>query len=307
MTTVNFVPTRKPLVAITFDDGPTPKITDRVTSVLAKNGVKGTFFMTGSSIDANPNMASDIKDAGHEIGIHGYSHKKGMMKWSRRKLLQDFSASKDSVINAVGITPKLFRSPFGNISSKILSVVKDLNMDYAGWSISSKDWLDYSRVEAITRQVIPGSIILFHDGGLVGENRIGRTSLMLDEFLQWARGNGYLFITVSELINQWDYSFEVNICGKRLLGVSSFEKKGKNFVAPIWSVEDVLKGFDFVVSAGNGFSVSSFTPMSNVDNWIPCIKTSGNDPLSIFIVNYVDSEEKSKVEVIKQKETENDH
>ena len=125
---VHFVPTRKPLVALTFDDGPTAGVTDRIVGLLSKHGAKGTFFMVGKSVRANKTIISDVVSAGNAVGIHGYSHLKGMKEWHREEILYDFRMARDELAQATNSMVLLARPPFGNVSEGILSVIAQLGM-----------------------------------------------------------------------------------------------------------------------------------------------------------------------------------
>src|SRR5262245_6137131 len=68
------VNTSRKIVALTFDDGPTPEGTDQILAVLAEENVKATFFLTGSELEQNLEQGKKIVTAGHELGNHSYSH-----------------------------------------------------------------------------------------------------------------------------------------------------------------------------------------------------------------------------------------
>src|SRR5690606_32267549 len=72
---VNRVDTEKPLIALTFDDGPQPEFTEEILQILADYNAKATFFVTGAEMEQNPEQGKKIVAAGHELGNHSYSHK----------------------------------------------------------------------------------------------------------------------------------------------------------------------------------------------------------------------------------------
>jgi len=148
-------------VAITFDDGPHPVNTKKLLGVLKNEAVKATFFVSGSEAEKYPELVSEIKNNGHEIGNHSYSHKKiseiGIEKYSR-------DIKKTSAL--IGDTA-LFRPPYGEISMSLLKLISKNDLKYIGWTVDSKDSYIKDKdklVESMKSRVIrEGDIILFHE------------------------------------------------------------------------------------------------------------------------------------------------
>lgn len=106
------VPCTAPVVALTLDDGPTPDGTERLLELLARHGVRVTFFVTGAALERFPDAGRRIAAAGHQLGNHGYSHSRMLLK--SPSFIRDEVESTDARIRAAGFGGEiLFRPPYG--------------------------------------------------------------------------------------------------------------------------------------------------------------------------------------------------
>lgn len=284
MKPVYFVPTTRRVAALTFDDGPVPGVTDRILGTLDRHGINGTFFMIGSEVLKSRSLARDVAIAGHSVGVHGHSHRKGMKGWTRDALFENFSTGKSVVAAAVGEIPSMVRPPFGNVNEAILSVMSSLGMRYVGWSLNAEDWFSRSWVGNAVRRTVPGTILVLHDGGRIDGDRGMVVAARLGDYIARMRDKGYSFVTVNELMDEWDRSLEQPVGGKRLLGLRMFDEDGVRKVTPMWDAADVLSGVEFYVSAGGQPSPWVISPMSNVEDWIPPIEVDGFGQPSVSVV-----------------------
>jgi peptidoglycan-N-acetylglucosamine deacetylase len=146
-------------VFLTFDDGPTPVVTPWVLDQLEDAGAKGTFFCLGRNVDKYPGIYSRILTGGHSVGNHSYSHLKGFRS-SIHRYMDDIRLASDM------IDSKLFRPPYGRIFPGQVKAVLE-QYDIIMWDVLSIDYnagLSGKRVlQNVTRNVKPGSIIVFHD------------------------------------------------------------------------------------------------------------------------------------------------
>ena len=153
-------------VFLTFDDGPTPGVTEWILEELARYGAKATFFCLGSNVEAHPELYRRIVAEGHRVGNHTYSHLKG---WGT-----DVGEYVDDVDRAAGVIGgSLFRPPYGRIApvqSRALAPRYRIVM----WNIISRD---YNRslspricLENVIRHVRPGDIVVFHDSKKASRN-----------------------------------------------------------------------------------------------------------------------------------------
>jgi len=155
-----------PRVFLTFDDGPSPGVTEWILKELAKYDAKATFFCLGKNAEQYPDLYEKIVAAGHKIGNHTYSHQKG---WgmSLERYIEDVDFA-NQIFHS-----DLFRPPYGRIGRKQLRVISE-RYEVIMWNVLSRD---YSRVvsprkclENVTKQVGPGSIVVFHDSAKAFRN-----------------------------------------------------------------------------------------------------------------------------------------
>lgn len=146
-------------VYLTFDDGPTPGITEWILSTLRRYNAKATFFVLGKNVEMYPDLYEKIIAEGHRVGNHTYSHQKGWIMPLER-YLEDIDFASDIVQS------NLFRPPYARITpAQLRAVAKRYKIIM--WSIISRDYNRKLTGEMCLNGVLPyikaGSIILFHD------------------------------------------------------------------------------------------------------------------------------------------------
>ncbi len=146
-------------VYITFDDGPTPGVTEWILDTLAKHDAKATFFCLGKNVEQYPDIYEKILKAGHKTGNHTYSHQKGW-EMSLERYVEDVDFANQLIHS------DLFRPPYGRITpaqARILSERYNIVM----WDVLSRDYSNLIRprqaLRNVTRYLEPGSIVVFHD------------------------------------------------------------------------------------------------------------------------------------------------
>jgi peptidoglycan/xylan/chitin deacetylase (PgdA/CDA1 family) len=152
-------------IALTFDDGPTPGVTDRILDVLKERGVHATFFMIGSRIAADPDLARRVLAEGHEIGNHTYTHTK-LTTLPDEKVAGEIELTRRILRDQLAYTTKWLRPPFGAFRQNQAAVAAKAGLGVVLWSIDSNDWSQPGEeriVEKVLEQVKPGAIILCHD------------------------------------------------------------------------------------------------------------------------------------------------
>lgn len=153
------IPTNENAIYLTFDDGPTPDITDWVIDQLAAYNAKATFFLIGNNVQQHPQIYQRLVAAGHSIGNHCYNHEKG---WVTNNEDYFKSVAQTNYL----IQSPLFRPPYGRIKK---SQVKELSKQYniIMWDVLSHDYDKRLSPEECAQNVLnnvkPGSIIVFHD------------------------------------------------------------------------------------------------------------------------------------------------
>lgn len=173
------------VVYITFDDGPTPDVTEQILEVLDKYSVKASFFCCGQNADANPELLKKIADEGHTIGYHSYSHK-DILKTKPSEWLAD--VERKSALSDV----KLFRPPYGRILFRHYRSLKS-RYKFVFWDVMSYDY-DVERspetiMSLLEKSVREGSVVVFHDKGKCKEN----TLAVLPQFIELMKSKEYSF------------------------------------------------------------------------------------------------------------------
>lgn len=193
------VETEAKLVALTFDDGPTPEGVDAVLAELGPRGISATFFLIGSRMEKFPGQAERLIAAGHELGNHTYSHQRNLGR------SQEFYAAEiaktRALLQRAGSDTKLFRPPFGK---RLIGL--PLEVERAGYRTIMWDVEDqpekFTEARAYAQDILarirPGSIILIHP--MYRHNQVARDALPI--VLDGLQAQGYEVVTVSELLKR---------------------------------------------------------------------------------------------------------
>ncbi|HSK46685.1 MAG TPA: polysaccharide deacetylase family protein, partial [Coriobacteriia bacterium] len=184
---------------LTFDDGPTAEYTDEVLDLLRAQEVTATFYLTGRECEENPAMLRAIIEAGHELGNHTYSHRR-MIFLSSSQLASEIERT-DAIFEAAGYQnqttfrppgcKRLLTTPLYLANQDRTTVTWDLEPDSGEFSASAE-----GMVREVSREVRPGSIVLMH---LMYDSR-APSRVALPQMIDQLRGQGYRFVTVSELL-----------------------------------------------------------------------------------------------------------
>ena len=180
------------LVVLTFDDGPSGRFTRKLLEGLSERGAKATFLLCGYRIEQYPELTKQIIEDGHEIGLHGYSHKP-MQSMCRRNTAQEIK--KVMSLLPDGCEVSFLRPPGGLCSSCVQSVAEEYGLSILHWSVDPKDWAIHD-AKAIEKEVIShvrdGDVILLHD---MSESSVDAALKIVDELQE----QGFHFVTASEL------------------------------------------------------------------------------------------------------------
>ena len=185
---------KKPMLALTFDDGPKAGVTDVLLDELKKRNVKVTFFLIGSQADLPENKAiiKKMAEDGHQIGCHTYHHVQ-MTLLSENEQKQEMMQWYQTVSNIIGDFSYAIRPPYGCVNN---AVCKSLNVPVILWSVDTEDWTGKSAEEIadyIISEAKDGDIILLHD---IFEESVQGALMALDDL----SSKGYTFVTVNDLL-----------------------------------------------------------------------------------------------------------
>lgn len=160
------IPNSKKIVYLTFDDGPTPKITDFVLSELNKFNAKATFFCIGANIKKHPNLFDKILVDGHQIGNHTFNHLNGW-QISTEDYLENVLLCEHEIEKISNYKNNLFRAPYGKIRSSQANYLLKKGYKIIMWDVLSADFDTTISKEKCLKNVVEnvqsGSIIVFHD------------------------------------------------------------------------------------------------------------------------------------------------
>ncbi len=187
------------VVALTFDDGPNPDATPLILDTLREKGVRATFFVLGSHAERWPELVRRISSEGHQIGNHGYFHRKLQFK-SPFYVSRDIRLGIRAIKRAGAPAPRYFRAPHGFRSPWTTPIASSYGERTVGWSLGVWD-SDRPGVDEIVRRTLegvePGSIVLLHDGD--GYNPDGdrmQTAAALPLIIDRLKEQGYEFATL---------------------------------------------------------------------------------------------------------------
>ena len=179
-------------VALTFDDGPSGRFTRQLLDGLEQRGVKATFLLCGYRVKEDPVTTRRIFESGHEIGLHGYSHK-SMGNMSKKDIAEELRQTLDLLPE--GCEPVFFRAPGGQVTAAVKAAAKETGLSILNWSVDPRDWATRDAtavVQAVVTDVADGDVILLHD--MCGSSVDAALSIV-DALLQ----RGFQFVTASEL------------------------------------------------------------------------------------------------------------
>ena len=154
-------------IALTFDDGPVPGVTDKVLDILKKHDLKAAFFCIGQRIYENPDLAKRIVDEGHIIGNHTYGHSHFFDFFTTKDMLYDIELCSKTIYEYTRKEAVYFRPPYGVTNPNMKKALEKLSLIPIGWSVRSLDTItkDINTIfKRITKDVKEGDIILLHDG-----------------------------------------------------------------------------------------------------------------------------------------------
>jgi len=192
--------TRQKVVALTFDDGPTPGVTEEILSILNEEGVKATFFVIGADLERNLEEGRKIAAAGHELGNHTYSHKRMVLKTP--SFIKSEIERTDQLIRQAGYQSAIhFRPPFGKKLILLPYFLAGTSRKTITWDVEPDSYPEIAAgsnkiVAHVMEKTRPGSIILLH---VMYKGR-GESLKSVKGVITGLKSNGYSFKTVSEML-----------------------------------------------------------------------------------------------------------
>ncbi len=190
--------------SISFDAAWGNEQTDTLLDILGENDVKTTFFLVGDWVKKYPDSVKKIAAEGHDVGNHSSTHPH-MTQLSAAEMNAELTDCNSEVKKLTGKSPTLFRPPYGDYNNDVVNGVKALGMYCVQWNIDSLDWKDPTPEQIVkncTEKLVPGSIILLHNGAK-------NTPAALPDVIKAIKAKGYKIVPISELIPKGKYYTDV--------------------------------------------------------------------------------------------------
>jgi peptidoglycan-N-acetylglucosamine deacetylase len=192
-------------LALTYDDGPNDPDTLRLLEVLSRHDVKATFFVLGRFVEQKPHIVRALASARHTIGNHSWDHPR-LIFASNAELRRQIEQTQSAIFDACGVTPTLFRPPYGGRRPGTLSAVRALGLEPVMWNVTCYDWNPTSAETVVAhaqRQIRGGDVILMHDGhqhamGADRKHTVEATDRLITEY----KAEGYEFVTIPQMMGR---------------------------------------------------------------------------------------------------------
>ena len=185
------------LVALTFDDGPDPRWTPQILSVLAKHNVKATFFVVGTQVRAHPELVRDEVAAGHHVATHTVDHTNLLTLGAAAQERQIIDSRRQIEAIAGPGSVRCFRPPYGNRNATTDRIVREQGLATILWSRDGQDWARPGADAIVsgnlnTRWDGGRAVILLHDGG----TERTQTIAAVDRLIPTLKAQGYRFVQI---------------------------------------------------------------------------------------------------------------
>ncbi|EGK90288.1 polysaccharide deacetylase family protein [Microcoleus vaginatus PCC 9802] len=184
------------VIALTFDDGPSPE-TLKILEVLHKHQVVGTFFCLGANLREYPEIAKRVVQAGNAIGNHTWHHYSHNV--TEKTASDEIDNTGIHIYRSTGAKSFLFRPPGGRLNNGLAAYAQKKNYVVVMWSIDPKDFLQPPAAAialTVLSQATSGAIVLLHDGGGNRQQTVEALSAIIPKLKQ----QGYRFVTVPQLL-----------------------------------------------------------------------------------------------------------
>lgn len=183
---------KKPVVALTFDDGPNPDTTPEVLKILKENGAKATFFVIGNNAKKHPEVLPEILENGCEIGNHTLTHR-NLQRLSQSEIKKEINSTNEIIEEATGGYKSSLVRPMGGLYNK--TILNLINFPLILWKVDTKDWKTRDAnqtIDVVLKNVKDGSIILMHD---IYDSTVEAARVIVPKLVD----RGFNLVTVSEM------------------------------------------------------------------------------------------------------------
>ena len=200
----------KKIIALTFDDGPYGKATEKILDILKEKGAKATFFILGPNAKKYPEILKRELAEGHIIGNHSFSHSRFLFLRSPKKLFSEIEKTNSEISRFVGLHPRFYRAPYGYRTPWLSKTILSRGFRFVPVGILAGDWNAKKKPADIAGKILkkikPGSIITLHDGR---DTKIAysRDNIVkaLPSIIDGIRAKGYEIVPLDQLIGEKAY------------------------------------------------------------------------------------------------------
>lgn len=273
--------------ALAFDDGPTSNTTT-LLNTLNSAGVKATFFIWGNRIASNPAAIQAIVNAGHRIENHSYSHQH-MLNWTYQQVYNELQQAQQAIKNASGVTPTLFRPPYGETNTTINAAASALGLTPVTWDIDTQDWngASTSAIVSAANGAQNGTVFLMHDGYSTTNQAIPTIVANLKnrglqagsinsngDAVAWSGGNGGGGTSSSSSSSGTGKTLVVRARG--VAGSESITVKVGNTTVGTKTLTSTMTNYTFTTSAAGGVLVQYTNDATGRDVQVDYISVNGS-------------------------------
>lgn len=184
----------KPMLALTFDDGPSAH-TERLLDAFAAHGGKGTFYVVGNMLDGRPDTLRRMAAEGHEIGGHSWNHRQ-LTKLGKEELTDQLMSTRAKIYDITGVDATTMRPPYGSCNDQVKTTAGELGIALINWSVDTLDW-KYKNADTVYTAVMDGA----KDGAIILCHDLHKTTVdAMERAIPALIAEGYQLVTVSELL-----------------------------------------------------------------------------------------------------------
>lgn len=192
-------------IALTFDDGPDPRSTPTLLKTLDEHDVRATFFLVGEHIEPNRRLVAEMHAAGHEVAVHGWTHR-CVLGIPPARLRNDLARTSELIATITGALPRWYRPPHGVTTLACQDAAEEAGLTTVLWTAWGRDWSRHVDAAGIVGRVNgtlrPGGTILLHDTDrYAAQGSWRRTNAAVDRLLsQWREAR----IPIGRLKDHWE-------------------------------------------------------------------------------------------------------
>ena len=192
------IPNNDNKIYLTFDDGPTPEVTNWVLNLLEKENIKATFFCIGNNIEKHPEIFQTLLKKGHSVGNHTFNHLQGW-KTATKKYIENIDLCRSIIQKSAicNLQSAIFRPPYGKIKPKQSKLLRKKGFKIIMWDVLSKDYDQMVSSEEclnnVIKNTVSGSIIVFHDSIKARKN----LEYVLPKAIKLLKNKGFVFDRIS--------------------------------------------------------------------------------------------------------------